>query len=51
MSDEKKKLNDNEKLQENELNLEDLEKVTGGSLADVSFTETVEITDDIIERV
>lgn len=51
MSDEKKKVNSQEELKDKEVQLEDLEKVSGGALSDVPLTPTTDITDDIIGRV
>lgn len=46
MSDEKKNVKGNEELKDKELNLEDLDKVSGGSLGNVRYTDTVDISDD-----
>lgn len=35
-----------EEMDKNEINLEDLEQVTGGSLRDVVFTPTYDISED-----
>jgi hypothetical protein len=50
MTDEKKKagIKDEEVV---ELNLEELDKVTGGSIKNVKYTETTEISDDTKRKI
>ncbi len=52
MCDEKKiptpETDENEKT---EVNLEELENVLGGSLRDVIYTTTTEISEDVIEKI
>ena len=46
MSDEKKKTQGNENPEQQEINAEDLEQVTGGSIKDVNYTSTTNISAD-----
>lgn len=46
MADEKKN-NTNEETVEEEINLDDLEQVTGGSIRNVQYTETEKINKNI----
>lgn len=49
MADEKNK-NTNEAVEE-ELDLENLEQVTGGSIRNVKYTQTTEISDDTKKKI
>ncbi len=51
MSDEKKKTQGNEKPEQQEINLEELEQVTGGSIKDVNYTSTTEISHDTQSKI
>lgn len=46
MSEKKNMIPNDEALKNKELNLEELEDVSGGSLKDVSFTKTADISKD-----
>lgn len=46
MSEKKNMISNDEALKNKELNLEELEDVSGGSLKDVSFTKTADISKD-----
>lgn len=46
MSEKKNMVSSDEVLKNRELNLEELEDVSGGSLKDVSFTKTGDISKD-----
>lgn len=51
MSDEKKKTQGNEKTEQQEINVEDLEQVTGGSIKDVNYTQTTNISSDTQSKI
>ena len=52
MSDKEKKELENAKIaDDDELDLDDLEQVSGGSLKDVYFTKTKKIDESIQERI
>lgn len=46
MSEKKNVVSNDEVLKNKELNLEDLEDVSGGSLKDVKFTKTKDVSKD-----
>lgn len=51
MSDKKKLNIEAEEAEVTELNLDDLENVTGGSIKDVNYTETTDISKDTQEKI
>lgn len=51
MTDDKKKTKATEETTEVEIDLEELDKVSGGSMRDVFVEDTVDISDDIIGKV
>ena len=51
MTDEKKKALSNEEAEEQEIDLEDLEQVTGGSISNVNYTKTGDISNDTKSKI
>ncbi len=54
MSEDRKKVSDNQASEEQEMqeiDLDDLEQVTGGSLHNVQYTKTVDISEDTKKKI
>jgi len=48
---DKKKISDEIKTGKREISLDDLEKVQGGSISDVNYTDTTDISDDTKKKI
>lgn len=51
MLEKNKEIKNDEVLKDKELNIDELEDVTGGSLSDVYYTPTVDISDDTRNKI
>ena len=54
MNDDRKKFSEDQATEETEMqeiDLDDLEQVTGGSLHNVQYTKTVDISEDIKKKI
>lgn len=51
MADEKKKNMNNEEVAAQEIDFDELEKVTGGSIKNVNYTKTTDISQDTKSKI